>query len=432
MGAVNFSIDDSLLSMMREVLHLYAFVETGTFEGESVQRALPFFEEIHSVELSEIYFKKAVQRFENEKNVHLYHDDSVRFLKQVQQALKDKAVLYWLDAHWCSADETAGGTSQCPVLEELDAISRLGAESVILIDDARLFLCPPPPPHTVEDWPRFDALVRKLFLISSVHELMVVNDVLICFPRSIREHVEKYAREHSIDWLSVLDKSRDYDTFRIELGEKEEEINRLAAAARERERALTEKENEIGTLAQAIREQNEVLLERDALLKTNARQAAEAMKGQKGPGLASVIQEMETALKEKEKEIRTISEARRKQDAVLVERDKLLKQMEKSLKEKEKEIGTISEARREQDAVLVERDQLLKEISREAELRLSEMEKMAKVVEEQRREIQLLRAAAEDLERSPDGEGIGDVKNISGQTKSEQGPRSAPSTRRGS
>jgi len=407
MGAVNFSIDDSLLSMMREVLHLYAFVETGTFEGESVRRALPFFEEIHSVELSEIYFKKAVQRFEKEKNVHLYHDDSVRFLKQVQQALKDKAVLYWLDAHWCSADETAGGTSQCPVLEELDAISRLGAESVILIDDARLFLCPPPPPHTVEDWPRFDALVRKLFLMSSVHELMVVNDVLICFPRSIREHVEKYAREHSIDWLSVLDKSRDYDTFRIELGEKEEEINRLAAAARERERALTEKENEIGTLAQAIREQNEVLLEREALLKTNAQQVAEAMKGQqKSPGLASVIQEMERALKAKEKEIRTISEARRRQDAVLLERDQLLKQMEKSLKEKEKEIGTISEARRKQDAVLVERDQLLKEISRQAELRLSEMEKMAKVVEEQRRQIQLLRAAGKD-----------EVQNISGQTK---------------
>src|SRR6267378_1270054 len=407
MGAVNFSIDESLLSTMREVLHLRAFVETGTFEGESVQRALPFFEEIHSVELSEMYFEKAVQRFEREKNVHLHHGDSVRFLKQVQQALKEKAVLYWLDAHWCSADETAGSTSQCPVLEELDAISRLGAESVILIDDARLFLCPPPPPHTVEDWPSFDALVRKLFLMSSAHELMVVNDVLICFPRSIREHVEKYAREHSIDWLSVLDKSRDYDTFRIELGEKEEEINRLAAAARERERALTEKENEIGTLAQAIRNQNEVLLEREALLKTNAQQVAEAMKGQqKSPGLASVIQEMERALKEKEKEITTISEARRQQEVVLAERDHLLKQMEKSLKEKEKEIGTISEARREQDAVLVERDQLLKEISRQAELRLSEMEKMARIVEEQRRQIQLLRAAGKD-----------EVQNISGQTK---------------
>jgi len=423
MGAVNFSIDDSLLSMMREVLHLYAFVETGTFEGESVQRALPFFEEIHSVELSEIYFKKAVQRFEKEKNVHLYHDDSVRFLKQVQQALKDKAVLYWLDAHWCCADETAGGTSQCPVLEELDAISRLGAESVILIDDARLFLCPPPPPHTVEDWPRFDALVRKLLLISSVHELMVVNDVLICFPRSVREHVEKYAREHSIDWLSVLDKSRDYDTFRIELGEKEEEINRLAAAARERERALTEKENEIGTLAQAIREQNEVLLEREALLKTNA----EAMKGQqKDPGLASVTQEMERALEDKEKEIRTISEARRKQEAVLVERDKLLKEMEKSLKEKEKEIETISDARRQQDAVLLERDQLLKEISRQAELRLSEMEKMAQLVEQQRQEIELLCAACKEIGKLPD------VNDSSGQAKSRQAPRSAPSARRGS
>src|SRR2546425_12807921 len=155
MGAVSFSIDDSLLSMLQEVLHLRAFVETGTFEGESVQKALPFFEEIHSVDLSEIYFEKAVQRFEKEKNVHLYHDDSARFLKRIQHALKDKAVLYWLDAHWCYADETAGVTSQCPLLGELDAISTLGTESVLLIDDARLFLCPPPHPHEVKDWPSF-------------------------------------------------------------------------------------------------------------------------------------------------------------------------------------------------------------------------------------------------------------------------------------
>ncbi len=155
----------------------------------------------------------AVERFKNDPKVDVCHDSSVNFLQKLFPILKDESVFYWLDAHWCVADEAAGYASQCSVLDELSAIRQMNAQSVICIDDARLFLCPPPKPHKIEDWPSFDAIVKKLYTLSSTHEIMVVNDVIVCYPSSTRDIVKTYAYEHSIDWLSVLNKSREYDLF---------------------------------------------------------------------------------------------------------------------------------------------------------------------------------------------------------------------------
>ena len=36
------------------------------------------------------------------------------FPKTYSLAISRETFLFWLDAHWCVADETAGGISQCP------------------------------------------------------------------------------------------------------------------------------------------------------------------------------------------------------------------------------------------------------------------------------------------------------------------------------
>ena len=50
MGAVHFSIDDRLLARLTELLPLEVFVETGTFEGDTVDAALTYFDELHTIE----------------------------------------------------------------------------------------------------------------------------------------------------------------------------------------------------------------------------------------------------------------------------------------------------------------------------------------------------------------------------------------------
>lgn len=238
MGAVDFSIDPRLVETLREALPLSVFVETGTFEGEAIARMRPMFAEIHSIELSDEYFSKAVTRFGDDAAVRLYHGDSRDVLRRLQPQLQRGSVLYWLDAHWCVAEGTAGVRSQCPLLAELQAIGSLNASSAILIDDARLFLATPPAPHDVTDWPRFQSVVAGLQSLSSVHEMMIVNDMIIFFPATGLDTISRYARSSGIDWLAQLHQLRDlqqeHATMTDVLAERLQAIEALTAVAEER------------------------------------------------------------------------------------------------------------------------------------------------------------------------------------------------------
>ncbi|NJL41498.1 MAG: hypothetical protein HC899_35985 [Leptolyngbyaceae cyanobacterium SM1_4_3] len=242
MGAVSFSIDITLVKQLQQVLPLSVFVETGTFEGETVSQVLGLFDRIHTVELSQEYYTAASKRFQHQ-NVSCYHDSSERFLKNLCPALQEDSVLYWLDAHWCVASATAGEASQCPLLKELEAIHSLNSESVILIDDARLFLCTPPKPHSVEDWPTFDSILKKISALSSAHELMVINDVIVYYPACLSSVMKQYAHENSIDWLYVLHQNRIAGEMQSQLEAKEAVIQDLIKVSSDR-LAMIEKQQE--------------------------------------------------------------------------------------------------------------------------------------------------------------------------------------------
>jgi hypothetical protein len=280
MGAVSFSLDLKLVLELKKVLPMTTFVETGTFEGDTVERAIPYFESIHSVELSQEYYEKVVERFKGNAKVHLYLGQSPETLHRLKPALEGKSVLFWLDAHWCIADQTAGGESQCPLLKELQALSVLGNESVLIIDDARLFLSPPPYPHEVSQWPSLEEVLEKLRGLSANHEIMITNDILIYYPVSVRSVVREYAYRNSIDWLQTVFKSRNYDNVKAEfeslhvqfdglqhqLEDKDEEIRKLLGVSEERlegikamQRIAEERLVEINSLKEIAEERARVM-----------------------------------------------------------------------------------------------------------------------------------------------------------------------------
>jgi hypothetical protein len=229
MGAVNFSIDISLVERLRQALPLSVFVETGTFEGEAVARMLPLFTEIHTIEVSKEIATEAAERFSSHSTVTVYQGNSSEILNSLRPGLREASVLYWLDAHWCVGSDS-GGRSQCPLLAELGALEKLNGKSVVLIDDARLFLCTPPHPHEADDWPRLHEIVEELLRLSADHEIMVINDVIVFFPETIAREMSDYARSNSIDWLASL--------HRLEVLEEEREV--LHAALAERLEAINE------------------------------------------------------------------------------------------------------------------------------------------------------------------------------------------------
>jgi hypothetical protein len=210
MGAVHFSIDGRLLARLNELLPLEVFVETGTYEGASVDAALAYFDDVHTIELSEELFARASARFENSSAVHVHHGSSPAVLSRLSTRLRQRSVLYWLDAHFCGHD-SAGVEAQCPLLAELEAIGSLGARSVILIDDARLFTAPPPAPLIAGQWPSLSEVIARLETVSPGHELMVIDDVIAFFPPQLGEALRRFAQEHAIDWLLALAGARRLD-----------------------------------------------------------------------------------------------------------------------------------------------------------------------------------------------------------------------------
>ena len=230
MGAVSFSLDANLVRCLVQAVGLEVFVETGTYQGDSVANVLDLFGEIHSIELSGELFQKASRRFADHSFVTIYRGASAKILQQLREKLEGRAVLFWLDAHGCCGEGTAGKDFQSPLIEELLALDTLNDRSVLLIDDARYYLSPlPPESNGPEDGPCFQEVLTALQSLSRNHEIMVMDDVLLFFPASIREPIRTYAREHATDLLGIMHKTRDYDNLQTQWQEQNHIIETFQA-----------------------------------------------------------------------------------------------------------------------------------------------------------------------------------------------------------
>jgi hypothetical protein len=244
-GAVTFSLDPRLMECLAAALPFQVFFETGTFEGDGVAIAAPHVGRVITVESSQPLWQAAAQRFQGDPRIQVLQGNSPEVIARVRPSLGDEATLYWLDAHWCVAQNTAGDKSQCPLLEEIAAIGRLGATSMVLIDDARLFLAPPAEPHDVAQWPELNQIVQALRRLSDSHEIMVVNDVIAFYPPGAHDAMQAYARRHGMDWLRAVQSLRENDELRATMQDLNRQLKEKEAAIAEKEAAIDEKEAEV-------------------------------------------------------------------------------------------------------------------------------------------------------------------------------------------
>jgi FkbM family methyltransferase len=211
MGAIHFSLDPHLVQALKRSLPLVTFVETGTYRGDTTAAMSPHFEKVYTAELAEELFNKAKSRFEKTSNVDVIHGSSPEILSSLSGELANQSVLYWLDAHWCGG-ETDGRVYECPLIAEIGAIGSLNDQSVVLIDDARFFIAPPPAPHAVESWPMVAEVVQALAGLSDKHRLWIINDVFVFAPESAASDVVTYGRAFGVD-LDALQRTA---TARVE------------------------------------------------------------------------------------------------------------------------------------------------------------------------------------------------------------------------
>lgn len=121
----------------------YAFIESGTYEGDTVEAALDYnFEFIHSIEIEPTLFRNATDKFKNNSNVSIWKGDSPDILREHIIPKLTKPSTFWLDAHRSWALQTPGSDKYgaCPLLHELAAIAESPINThVIIADDVRLF-----------------------------------------------------------------------------------------------------------------------------------------------------------------------------------------------------------------------------------------------------------------------------------------------------
>lgn len=131
-------LKQNLIKSLAQKNNIDVLVETGTYLGDMIYANLKNFKLIYSIELDKKLFKKAKERFKENKKVNLYQGDSYKLLKRIIPRIKDKTI-FWLDAHY-SGGLTSKGTKNTPIERELKVIlNNWIAGSVITIDDARLF-----------------------------------------------------------------------------------------------------------------------------------------------------------------------------------------------------------------------------------------------------------------------------------------------------
>jgi hypothetical protein len=192
----------ALFKQLQERFGIATFVETGTYLGDTAVWASDVFHSVITIERSPTLFEHAKRRYADRTNMTFLCGDAREQFARVVPQLTSPA-LFWLDAHW-SGGETAGAEDECPLVAELEAINASGLSHFIFIDDAKLFLAPPPPPHQVEQWPSIDEVASLLQTPQQRRYVAVSDDIIMAVPEEAKALLVEYLRSYRKPLLSSL------------------------------------------------------------------------------------------------------------------------------------------------------------------------------------------------------------------------------------
>jgi hypothetical protein len=184
-------VPGDLAVQLRDELGLVRAVETGTYRGGTTRELAQMFPSVVTIELSPELHRDAVAEFEGIPAIRALQGDSALLLPDVADPAKP--TLWFLDGHW-SGGPTAGKDAECPVLDEIAALAAGHDGDCVLIDDARLFAAPPPPPHDPAQWPSLVEVFDALRAAHQEHHVTMLADLVIAVPSSAKPVVDRFGQ----------------------------------------------------------------------------------------------------------------------------------------------------------------------------------------------------------------------------------------------
>jgi len=192
MGTVRMGPPIEIISQLKAAYGINNFIEIGTYQGHTAYWASQVFEQVFTIEYSQDLYQKVTEKYGHIKNIDFLYGDTRNLLDNTVSQLESPS-LFWLDAHW-SGGLTYGEIDECPLLAEIEIINSSDCEHFIFIDDAGLFLSPPPPPHSPQHWPDISAVLNLLNSVKNSRHIVIIEDVIIAVPALAKELIVQYCQ----------------------------------------------------------------------------------------------------------------------------------------------------------------------------------------------------------------------------------------------
>lgn len=205
-----------LITEIRTDREVPYFVETGTNVGETAEWASDHFREVTTIEIDDDLYETATTKRGHIENLNFVKGDSAAELGPVLTDLDAPAVIH-IDAHmggkWlASAGDTTANEefTECPLMDELDALKDLDHRHYLFIDDARVFTSPRREPFNTDDWPTLQEAVHKIEEVDPEYDIIIYLDELIAIPADGSDFVRDRIRTYKTDDRAASSRFRRY------------------------------------------------------------------------------------------------------------------------------------------------------------------------------------------------------------------------------
>ena len=187
MGSISAEPLASLVTKLSQKYGIDCCVETGTYLGDGARFAATVFPRVVTIEIKREYQEQAIAQSPN-GNIEFVLGDSASVLPGIVAGLT-RTAFFWLDGH--AGAGFFAEEDNCPLLSELEAIGASPHPHVIVVDDARAFLAPPPPPFKFEAWPTLREVLEAA-CCRFPYYCVVICDAIVCVPQAMRMDVVEF------------------------------------------------------------------------------------------------------------------------------------------------------------------------------------------------------------------------------------------------